>query len=126
MRDTLDEAFAAQRLKPPVPCVEGNSSIRVQLLMEERNYLSILSAMEVQLYRPLGILETIRLSPAIEFPNIGAIWEMERMGPLLSNFLDALRAESQVVSQVKLTQAKDSSDGKRRQGQSRRRTESDS
>lgn len=100
MRDILDEAFAAQNLRPPVPCVEANSSIRVQLLMGERDYLSILSASEVQLYRPFGFIESVPLTPAIPFPNIGAIWEADRAGALMSHFLDALRIESRAMTVV--------------------------
>jgi DNA-binding transcriptional LysR family regulator len=94
MRDVLDEAFAVQGLKPPVPCVEANSSVRVQLLMEERDYLSILTASEVQMYRSLGIIETLPLAPAIPFPDIGALWEAERCSPLTARFLEALRVEA--------------------------------
>ncbi len=97
MRDALDAAFAAQDLQPPVPCVEANSSLRVQLLMGDSDYLSILSALEVHLYRPQGLIERIPLTPAIAFPDIGAIWEKEREGALLSHFLDALREESRAM-----------------------------
>jgi DNA-binding transcriptional LysR family regulator len=99
MRDVLEQAFAAQGLRPPSPAVEANSSIRVQLLMGERDYLSILAASEVLLYRPLGIIERVLLAPAIPFPDIGAIWEQERASALLTRFLDALRAESRVVTE---------------------------
>ncbi|WP_137894493.1 LysR substrate-binding domain-containing protein [Ramlibacter sp. 2FC] len=94
MRDIFDAAFAAQHLTPPVPCVEANSSLRVQLLMGERNYVSILSSSEVQLYRPLGLIDHVPLVPSIPSPDIGAIWEADRTGALTSHFLDALRIES--------------------------------
>jgi len=94
MRDTFDAAFAAQHIAPPVPCVEANSSVRVQLLHGDRHYLSILSASEVQLYRPQGMLDNLRLSPEIPSPDIGAIWEGEPGSALLRHFLEALRAES--------------------------------
>ncbi len=94
MRTIFDAAFAAQRLPPPLPCVEAGSSIRAQLLMGERNYLSILLASEALLYSPLG-LQNVPLNAAIPFPHIGAIWDNERAGPLLSHFLKVLRAESQ-------------------------------
>jgi DNA-binding transcriptional LysR family regulator len=95
MRHSFDEAFAAQGLVPPLPCVEAGSSIRLQLLMEEeRDYLSILSALEVHRYRPLGIIDDVPLPPAISFPNIGAIWDKEREQPILDYFLGALRREA--------------------------------
>jgi DNA-binding transcriptional LysR family regulator len=93
MRSTFDAAFASQRLDPPAPCVEAGSSIRAQLLMGDRNYLSILLASEVQLYKPLGI-ENVPLSPAIRFPDIGAIWDAGRASPVVEHFLQALREES--------------------------------
>lgn len=93
MRRIFDSAFAEQHLNPPVPCVEAGSSIRAQLLMGDSNYLSILLASEVQLYKPLG-LQNVPLSPVIRFPDIGAIWDADRAGPLVSHFLEALRAES--------------------------------
>jgi len=96
MRSALDAAFAAQHLAPPVPCVEANSSVRVQLLHEERNYLSILSASEVLLYRSQGVLDNLRLFPEIPSPDIGAIWEEERGSGLVSHFLEALRTQAQV------------------------------
>jgi DNA-binding transcriptional LysR family regulator len=95
MREAFDTAFAEQHLKPPIPCVEANSSIRVQMLMEERNYLSILSASEVQLYRPLKLIDQVHLQPDIPFPDIGAVWEAERHGELMARFLQCLRVESQ-------------------------------
>ncbi|BDB27836.1 LysR family transcriptional regulator [Cupriavidus sp. P-10] len=94
MRTIFDAAFAAQRVAPPLPCVEAGSSIRAQLLMGERNYLSILLASEVLLYSPLG-LQNVSLTPGISFPDIGAIWDGERASPLVSHLLEALRAESQ-------------------------------
>lgn len=100
MRNEFDAAFAAQHLTPPVPCVEANSSVRVQLLHGERNYLSILSASEVQLYRSQGVLDNLLLSPAIRSPDIGAIWEEERGSGLLTHFLEALRAQAQVEVEV--------------------------
>jgi DNA-binding transcriptional LysR family regulator len=93
MRRIFDAAFAEQHLGPPVPCVEAGSSIRTQLLMGDRNYLTILLASEVQLYRSLG-LRNLQLSPVIRFPDIGALWDADRASPLVSRFLDALRAES--------------------------------
>ena len=98
MRDTLDTAFAARRLRPPVPSVEANSSIRMQLLMGERDYLSILSTSEVQLYRPLGLIEPVPLAPTIPSPDIGAIWEAGRVNPLITQFLEALRVEAHAVT----------------------------
>lgn len=100
MRDVFDKAFAAQNLRPPTPCVEANSSIRLQLLLGDRNYLSILSASEVQLYCPLGLIERIPLLPEIPFPNIGAIWQTERLCPIMSHFLDALRIESSAMTMI--------------------------
>ena len=98
MRDSFDAAFAAQGLPPPLPCVEANSSLRVQLLMGERNYLSILSASEVQVYRPLGVLEDLLMPTVTPSPEIGAVWEADRAGPLISHFLDALRAEAALTA----------------------------
>jgi DNA-binding transcriptional LysR family regulator len=92
MRDVVDQAFAAQGLQPPIPCVEANSSIRTQLLMSERNYVSILAASEVDLYRPMAIVEGIPLAPPMLFPDIGAIWEAERCSGLVMHLLDLLRA----------------------------------
>lgn len=97
MRGIFDEALASHELRLPSPCVEASSSVRVQLLMEERNYLSILSAAEVHLYRPLKILDTLRLARAIPAPDIGAIWEADRVGAPLVHFLEALRVESRAL-----------------------------
>lgn len=103
MRDVIDEAFAAQHFRPPMPAVEANSSVRVQLLMGERNYLTILSASEVEIYRPFGLFEYVPISPPIPFPDIGVIWEKERESALLSHLLEALRIEARafVASQTK-------------------------
>ncbi|HSI47108.1 MAG TPA: LysR substrate-binding domain-containing protein [Ideonella sp.] len=94
MRAAFDEAFAMQKQRPPVPCVEAGSSIRVQLLLEERDYLTILSAAELQLYRPLGLIQRVPLSPAIPSPDIGAIWEPALGSRLVAHFVEALRSES--------------------------------
>lgn len=99
MRGIFDDAFAAQHLQPPVPCVEAGSSIRAQLLMGDSNYLSILLGSEAQLYKPLG-LRDVPLEPVIRFPDIGAIWDADRAGPLVSHFLEALRAESRLGADV--------------------------
>jgi DNA-binding transcriptional LysR family regulator len=94
MGQALDGAFAAQHLQPPLPRVEANSSLRVHLLSGETNYLSVLSASEADLHRPLGVFD-LPLQPEIPFPDIGAIWEADRAGALLGYFLDALRLEAQ-------------------------------
>ncbi len=99
MRQALDDAFAAHGLQPPVPAVEANSSIRVQLLLDDRPCLSILTATELALYQPLAPIEPVRLMPDIPFPNIGAIWEPAREGPVLLAFLEALR-QSTLASTV--------------------------
>lgn len=93
MRDAFEHAFAMQRQPPPIPCVEAGSSIRVQLLLEEQDYLSILSAAEVPLYHPLG-LHRVPQAPVIAVPDIGMIWEPVRERPLMLRLLDALRAEA--------------------------------
>jgi len=98
MRQALDDGFAARRQPPPLPCVEANSSLRVQLLLGEPDYLSILCASEVQMYRPLGWLDSLALAPAVAFPDIGALWEKEREGALLAHFLEALRHEARALS----------------------------
>ena len=90
--------FVAQGVSPPLPSVEANSSLRVQLLMGERDYLSILSASEVPVYRPLGLLEHVRMPTVIQSPDIGAIWEAERAGALVLHFLEALRAEAAALT----------------------------
>jgi DNA-binding transcriptional LysR family regulator len=94
MRGVLETAFTAQGLQAPMPVVEANSSIRMQLLSGEQPYVSILSKAELQIYRPLGSLKIVPLNPVIALPDIGAIWESARLTPLLSRFLDALRLES--------------------------------
>jgi DNA-binding transcriptional LysR family regulator len=93
MRSIFDAAFAARHLRPPAPCIEAGSSIRAQLLMGDRNYLSTLLNSELQLYKPFGI-HKVTLEPAIRFPDIGAIWDPGRASPLVSHFLEVLRAES--------------------------------
>jgi DNA-binding transcriptional LysR family regulator len=97
MRATFDAAFAAQHVTPPMPCVEAGSSIRAQLLMGNSNYLSILLSSELSLYGAAG-LQSVNLEPKISFPDIGAIWDSERCGPLVRYFLEALRNESLVHS----------------------------
>ena len=94
MRTMFDEGFARQGLEPPMPCVEGNSSMRLQLLMGERNYVSVLAATEVQLYGPVDHIGHVAMSPEISSPDIGLIWSADRAGSMLSGFLDAVRAEA--------------------------------
>lgn len=98
MRQSVDEAFAAQHLRPPVPAVEADSSVRVQLLTGERNYLSVLSASEVHLYRPFGLFEYVRLTPPIPSPDIGVIWDKDRENALLSRLLETLRLEAKAAA----------------------------
>lgn len=98
MRDSFDTAFAFHGLAPPIPCVEATSSLRMQLLMGDRNYLTILSASELQVYRPLGLLEHVRMPAIIPSPDIGAIWEAGRANTLVSHFLNALRAEASIIA----------------------------
>jgi len=97
MRRALDEAFAAQGLPAPRPAVEANSSLRVQLLMGERDYVSILAASEVELYGPWDILQPVPLAPVIPFPDIGALWDRDRTSALTTRFLEALKDESRAM-----------------------------
>jgi DNA-binding transcriptional LysR family regulator len=95
MRGRLDEAFAEQGLTPPRPSVEASSSIRVQLLLTGgRDYLSVLTGSEVQLFRGLGRIRGVTLDPPITFPDIGVIWLPNGASPLVSHLLAALHAES--------------------------------
>jgi DNA-binding transcriptional LysR family regulator len=98
MRATFDAAFAAQHVTPPMPCVEAGSSIRAQLLMGNSNYLSILLSSELSLYGAAG-LQSVHLEPKISFPDIGAIWDAARCGPLVQYLLEELRIESHAHSQ---------------------------
>lgn len=93
MRSIFDATLAARHLRPPVPCVEAGSSIRTQLLMSDSNYLSTLLNSELQIYKSFG-LQDVDLEPTIPFPDIGLIWDADRAGPLVSHFIDAVRAES--------------------------------
>ncbi len=95
MRALFDDAFAAQDLPPPVPCVEAGSSIRAQLLSADRNYLSILLGSEVALYSALD-LQSLPLDPPIRFPDIGVLWDGDRLSPLVGHFLEALRIQAQL------------------------------
>lgn len=99
MRSIFDGAFAARHLRPPTPCVEAGSSIRAQLLMGDSNYLSTLLNSELQLYKRFG-LQNVHLEPTIRFPDIGAIWDAGRPSPLVSHFLEALRAESSAMTSM--------------------------
>jgi len=92
MRDGADKALAARGLTPPTACIEANSSVRVLLMTGKSNYLSILSASEVPLYRSLGVVDCLPLTPAISAPDVGAIWEAERCSALTQHFLGVLRA----------------------------------
>jgi DNA-binding transcriptional LysR family regulator len=105
MRATFDAAFAAQHAAPPMPCVEAGSSIRAQLLMGNSKYLSILLSSELALYGTAG-LQSVRLEPEIPFPNIGAIWDPTRCGPLVQYFLEALRMESNAQSKTQRAKAR--------------------
>ena len=94
MRTTFDDAFARQGVQPPMPCVEGTSSMRLQLLMGERSYVSILAASEVHLYGPLNDIGIVGLEPAIASQDIGIIWSADRAGSMVTGFLDAIREEA--------------------------------
>ena len=94
MRQVFDAAVAREHVKPPVPCVEANSSLRVHLLMGERDYLSILSGSELALYQSRKVLDEVPLPIAMPFPDVAAIWERERESRVLQHFLAALRQES--------------------------------
>jgi DNA-binding transcriptional LysR family regulator len=94
MRTAFDEAFARQGLEPPTACVEGNSSMRLQLLMGERDYVSILAATEVHLYGPVEHIHPVPVTPEIVSPDIGIIWSADRAGAMVSAFLNAVRAEA--------------------------------
>ncbi|CAN7344109.1 hypothetical protein [Variovorax sp. LjRoot178] len=76
--------------------VEADTSLRVQLLLGERDRLWILSVSEVQLYHPLGLLEHVRMTTVMPSPDIGAIWQAERAALWVSRFFDAFRAEAAI------------------------------
>jgi DNA-binding transcriptional LysR family regulator len=95
MRAIFDAAFAAQHMRPPSPYVEAGSSIRAQLLMGDRDYLSILLGSEARLYEQLGLVN-VPLAPTIRFPDIGVIWNANEGGPIVEHFLEALRVESRI------------------------------
>lgn len=94
MRAVFDDAFARKGLKPPIACVEGTSSMRLQLLMGERDYVSVLAATEVHLYGPVDNIGLVPLEPEILSQDVGIIWSADRAGAMVSAFLDAVRAEA--------------------------------
>jgi DNA-binding transcriptional LysR family regulator len=99
MRAVFDDAFARKGLEPPIACVEGTSSMRLQLLMGERDYLSVLAATEVHLYGPVDNIGLVPLEPEIVSPDLGIIWSADRAGAMVSAFLDAVRAEAAAAPQ---------------------------
>lgn len=95
MRRLFDSFLASQNLTSVVPCAEAGSSIRAHLLMGNDSYLSIFLASEAKTYSSLG-LSQVSGCPKIEFPAIGAIWNAQRAGPVLDNFLEILLARARV------------------------------
>jgi DNA-binding transcriptional LysR family regulator len=91
MRGAFNDAYARQGLSPPQARVVGNTSVRMQLLACGRDYLSILTAMEVRLYAPDGFALRVPVDTAISFPDIGIVWSPDRSGPIVDSFLDAAR-----------------------------------
>lgn len=95
MRTRVEEAFAEQRVKCPTAAVEMSSSLAVQMLMRENSYLSIMPDSVARLYDSLGLIKPVRLSPAIDFPDVGVIWAPDRVDPAAMKFIDVLRHEAQ-------------------------------
>lgn len=95
MREVFDSAFAAQQLAPPLPQVEANSSMRLQVLLAGGGFLSVFSGSETQIYRSLGLVERVPMADDIPFGEFGAIWATDRAGNLLQELLAALRIEAQ-------------------------------
>jgi DNA-binding transcriptional LysR family regulator len=94
MRAAINDAFARQWLEPPIPSVEGNSSMRLHLLVGERNYVSILAATEAVLYTAGEHLGIVPVDPPVAFPELGMIWSADRAGSMVCGLLDALRSEA--------------------------------
>lgn len=97
MRAAFNAAFAARGLPPPQARVVGNTSVRMQLLACGRDYLTILTAMEVRLYGPDGFAVRLPVESSIPFPDVGLIWSPERAGPIVDGFLEAARAEARAA-----------------------------
>lgn len=97
MREVFDSAFAAHQLAPPAPQVEANSSMRLQVLIAAGGLLSIFSGSEVNIYRSLGLVESLPMTSEIPFGEFGAIWSADRAGSLINEFLEALRKEARLI-----------------------------
>ena len=97
MRAAFDDSFAQAGVRPPMACVEGNSSVRMQLLVCAPNYLSIFTASELKGLRSDEPVVALPLTASIPFPDIGTIWSPQHAGPIVMGFLEAVRFEARSV-----------------------------
>ena len=94
MRQCIEQAFMNKGLAIPQSGIETASIITIQTLLQETDYLTVMSRSVAQHYQNVGILDSIDLAPEMKFARLGMVWAIENDSALLANFRTALLGES--------------------------------
>ena len=94
MRQCIEQAFMNQGLAIPQAGIETASIITIQTLLQETDYLTVMSRSVAQHYQNVGILDSIDLAPEMKFARLGMVWVTENNNALLAKFRTALMGES--------------------------------
>jgi len=86
--------------------IETASIITIQTLLQETDYLTVMSRSVVRHCQNEGILDSIDLAPKTKFARVGMVWATENDSALLTKFRNALMGKS-----IKLRKQTDVSPG---------------
>ncbi|MGH7462515.1 MAG: LysR family transcriptional regulator [Longimicrobiales bacterium] len=97
MRLRLEGAFLDAKTAIPIPRIETASIIAIQMLLRETEYITVLAGSVANLYKSLGLVEQVRLTPNVQFGPVGMLWEKEQPDAMLAQLISAFRLEAAVL-----------------------------
>ena len=91
MRKQLEAAFHTAGIPVPVPRIEAASLVVIQMILRQGDYIGVLASSVIPVYRQMGLIEVVELTPCVDFGPIGMLWDAEAEDSKLLAFADALR-----------------------------------
>lgn len=96
-RVRLEEAFAAQRLALPQPCVETASVAAIQTHLRRTDALAPLTGLVADFYTSLKLLARVSLAPVTRFADLGMVWADAEPNVLLSELVLSLKKHARAA-----------------------------
>ncbi len=94
MRQRVESAFLQAGVAVPPARVETASHVLVQMMLQHATYVSALAGSVAPIYAGFGLMDIVKIRPAVAFGDIGMLWDPEDVEPRLAKLIETLREQA--------------------------------